>query len=360
MNILFWVPYPREGASNRYRVEQYLPYLTGSGIKYVLHPFWSREGYKILYRPGYFFIKMYYFFLGTFSRVKDIFSIGRYNIVFIHREAYPIGGAIFEKMIGMLGKPVIFDFDDAIFLPANSHQNNFIKMLKCPGKIKEIIRDSRCVIAGNEYLADFAKKFSKNVVVIPTSIDTDEFIPAPGKDLKSEIVVGWIGSGTTVGFINIIRGAIVRLSDKYPHIVFKIVGGDISIGHLKNVISKPWSLEEERADLSTFDIGIMPMDDNLWTKGKCGFKAILYMSMGIPCVSSPVGVNNNIIQDGISGFLARDEDDWFNKLSSLIEDGGLRIKIGAAGRKVVEEKYSVKANVKKVLDVITKSLRQDK
>jgi glycosyltransferase involved in cell wall biosynthesis len=352
MNILFWVPYPTEGASNRYRVEQYLPYLEDARVTYRLHPFWTGEGYEILYKPGNVLKKMSHFMVGTISRIKDLFLMWRYDVVFIHREAYPVGGAFFERALKLFGKPVVFDFDDAIFLPAISYQNSFARVLKQPEKIKGIVKNSSFVIAGNDYLADFAIKFNSKVKVIPTSVDTDKFRPVIKKTPTEEITIGWIGSGTTIGFVKTLKNAIIRLDEKYDNIVFKVVGGNLSDKDLHNIINKPWSLSEEIDDINSFDIGIMPMDDNDWTRGKCGFKAILYMSMGIPSVCSPVGVNNEIVSDGVNGFLADSEDEWVEKLSRLIEDKDLRSRMGALGRKTIEEKYSVKVNAPKFLDVI--------
>ena len=358
MKILFWVPYPTEGASNRYRVEQYLPQLEAAGITYSLRPFWASAGYRILYKRGNLLKKIYYFILGTASRLIDLLCIARYDMVFIHREAYPIGGAFFEKALSLIGKPVIFDFDDAIFLPASSHQNSFIKILKDPAKIMEIAKKSNYVIAGNNYLAEFAYRFNPNVKVIPTSIDTDRFFSKTGEGFKKEVTIGWIGSGTTIKFVYAIREAIIRLSKKYDNVIFKIIGGDLDIENLHNIVNKPWSLSEEIEDLRSFDIGIMPMADNAWTRGKCGFKTILYMSMGIPSVCSPVGVNKEIISDGENGFLADGEDEWVEKLSRLIEDKDLRARIGSTGRKTIEERYSVKVNAPEFLSIIRQAYSQ--
>lgn len=357
MRVLFLVPYPIEGASNRYRVEQYLPYLKREGVKYSLHPFWGSLAYKILYKNGYYFQKVFFFICATISRIFDILSIFRYDIVFIHREAYPIGGAFFEAIISMSGKPVIFDFDDAIFLPASSRPNNFIERFKNPGKVASIIRRSEYVISGNSFLADFALRYNRSVSVIPTPIDTDKYYPDNGKP-ADKIIIGWIGSATTLDFLDPMRDIFRRLIKEYPNISFKIVGGKFSVNGLSGVTSKPWSLEEEIGDLKTFDIGIMPMPDNDWTRGKCGFKAILYMSMGIPCICSAVGVNKEIIIDGLNGFLAETQDEWFEKLSRLIKSPQLRRNLGAAGRARVEEKYSLRVNAPKYFEVFKKAYQE--
>jgi len=351
MRVLFWVPYPTEGASNRYRIEQYLPYLKKGGINYFLHPFWSSSAFKILYKTGRHFTKFYYFILGTVYRIFDLVRIFRYDIVFIHREAYPIGGAFFETILSIFKKPFIFDFDDAIFLPASSPSNNFIERFKKPDKLATIITKSKYVIAGNPYLADFALQYNPRVCVIPTPIDTVNYYPNDKKH-SDEVVIGWMGSTTTSHFLNMMRDTFIILSKRFPHIKIKVVGSNFSIKGLSNIISKPWSLKEEIEDLRTFDIGIMPMPDNVWTNGKCGFKAILYMSMGIVCVCSRVGVNKEIITDGVNGFLADKEDEWIKKLSFLIEDPELRQRIAIAGRRTIEDKYSINVNAPKFLEII--------
>lgn len=350
MKILFWVPYPTEGPSNRYRVEQYLPYIKKEGIVCYLHPFWSSSAFRVLYKRGYYFRKVYFFILGTLLRILDLLQIFKYDLVFIHREAYPIGGVFFETILSILKKHFIFDFDDAIFLPASSRSNSFIGKFKNPNKVAKTIKLSSYVIVGNQYLADFALEYNPKVYVIPTPIDTDRYYPIKdNKESDDKIVIGWMGSITTINFLNMLEDAFIQLSKRFPDIIIKIVGGDFFIKGLGNVISKQWLFNEEIEDLKTFDMGIMPMPDNQWTKGKCGFKAILYMSMGIPTISSCVGVNKEIITDGVNGFLADTEREWVQKLTLLIEDRELRKRIGFSGRVTVEERYSVKVNAPKLL-----------
>lgn len=363
MRILFWVPYPTEGASNRLRIEQYCPYLEKFDIKFSIRAFWSKSAFSVLYKKRHLFKKLLFFILGTLFRVFDILQIlHRYDIIFIHRESHPIFGTLFDAILSASGKPIIFDFDDAIFLPASSRTNIFAKKFKNPEKIINIIKISKHIIAGNNYLADFALKYNRAVTVIPTVIDTQTYYP----DLNfknrqlDKVVIGWMGSATTIDFVALLENVFIELSKKYKNIEFKIVGGEFFIPSLSNVRAKPWSLREEIDDLRDFDIGIMPMPDNEWTKGKCGFKAILYMSLGIPTVCSPVGINKDIVTEGVNGLLADKEDEWIKKLSILIESAELRRKIGLAGRKTVEEKYSLIANAPKFLAVINKVYNDNK
>lgn len=353
MKVLFWVPYPHEGASNRFRVEQYFSYFKKESIEPVLHPFWSNTAFKVLYEKGNYFKKIFFFLSGTALRFLDIFQVSKYDVVFIHREAFPLGSCFFESIISFFKKPIVFDFDDAIFLPFASPQNNFIEKFKKPEKVAKIIKLSNYVIAGNDYLAEFALRHNRNVSVIPTPVDLDKFYPI-ARNAREKVVIGWIGSITTTDFLKEMKGVFAKLSRRFDNVEFKIIGGNFDNGEIPSVICIPWSLGQEVDQLRTFDIGIMPMPDNEWTRGKCGFKAILYMSMAIPSVCSPVGMNKEIITDGVDGFLAANEDQWVEKLTLLIENLGLRRKMGVEARKTVEEKYSVKVNAPKFIDILKK------
>lgn len=351
MRILFWVPYPKEGASNRYRVEQYLPYLEKSGIKCCVHSFWSRSAYKILYERGHYPKKTAALILGTLLRLLDILLINKYQAVFIHREAHPLGGAVLEKIIAALKKPIIFDFDDAIFLSASSSANSSLDKFKKPGKIKEIIKVSSQVIAGNRYLFDFASNYNKAVTIVPTCIDTDKFYPSPDNK-PGKVVIGWMGSVTTVGYLEELRDVFIVLLDRFPDLQLKIVGGKLSLDGNRRLINKRWSLDDEIEDLRSFDIGIMPVADNKWAQGKCGLKAIMYMSMGIPCVCSDVGVSKEIIQNGVNGFLVKSKQEWIEKLSFLINHPQARKEMGLSGRVIAQERYSLQVNAPVILDII--------
>jgi len=356
MKILFLVPYPTEGASNRLRVEQYLPFLRQEGIEYRVRPFVSRGFYRILYLRGHYIKKVAYFILCTINRLFDIIRAINFDIVFIHREAYPIGPPVIESLLRMLGKKIIFDFDDAIFLPSTSKTNVFVERFKNPNKVANIIRMSDYVIAGNAYLKNYADKFNKNIAVIPTPIDTDRYSRVPNaKKEKERIVIGWMGSVTTQDYLESMKEVFLSISREFHSVHFKIVGGKIDLNGVKNVEFKEWRLEEEIPDLLDFDIGIMPMPDDHWTRGKCGFKIILYMSMGIATVCSPVGVNTDIIKDGENGFLAEDSREWVDKLSRLIKDTDTRGYFSRKGRELAEHFYSLKVNAPQFIGVLKKT-----
>jgi len=352
MRILFLVPYPTEGASNRFRVEQYLPYLKEKGIDFEIRPFVSSKFYRILYLKRYFIKKIFFFILSSIARIFDIFKALRYDVIFIHRESYPLGPPFIERILKLFKKKIIFDFDDAIFLPASSGSNVFIERFNRYGKVPEVITLSDHVITGNNYLEDFALKYNENITVIPTPVDTERYVTARRKENNNEVIIGWIGSKTTSIFLEPMRDTFKFLLGKYPNLKIKVVGGEFDTKGIKRLENIVWSLEREIEVLQSFDIGIMPMSDSKWTRGKCAFKTILYMSVGIPCVSSPVGITVDIIENDVNGFLANSDSEWKEKLSILIESPDLRRKMGENARKTAIEKYSVRTNVPKFLGVL--------
>ncbi len=341
LRVLFLVPYPTEGASNRVRVEQFMPYLKTKGIMSKIRPFFNTRFYRIVYLPHRYPEKIFWFLVCTFNRLLDIFRAIRYDIVFIHREAYPLDGAIIESILYKMKKPIIFDFDDAIFFPNTSPQNMYIERFKKPQKVSRIIEMSSHVIAGNSYLKDFASRYNNKITVIPSSVDTEKYRPTPPRADKKEIVIGWIGSNTTKDFLRDLEDVFVQLSGRYKNLVFKFVGADFPRMKVNNVVNKKWSLRDEVSDLQSFDIGIMPLPDNEWAKGKCGFKAILYMACGLPVVASPVGANLEIIENERTGFFASTNEEWIDRLSRLIEDEALRRSMGERGRTRAIERYSL-------------------
>ncbi|MFC1590131.1 glycosyltransferase family 4 protein [Candidatus Omnitrophota bacterium] len=355
MKVLFLVPYPSEGASNRIRVEQFISYLEGKGVSCKVRPFVNSRFFRILYEPHRFLEKIFWFIAATLNRALDIIRALSSDIVVIHREAYPFGGPFFESLLHKMGKPFVFDFDDAIFLANTSEHNIYIERFKKPEKVSRIIRMASWVIAGNDYLKSYAERFNKRVTVIPSSIDTDRYAPAAGRDEpKDSIVIGWIGSNTTRVFLYELEETFRDLFRKYENVKLKVVGARFYSERLKSVINEEWSLERELKALRSFDIGIMPMPDNEWTRGKCGFKAILYMACGIPVVASSVGVNAKIVEEGVTGFLVKDKAGWRNRLSLLIEDGQLRRRMGEKGRKRIVNSYSVGLTASIFYDTLNK------
>lgn len=340
MRVLFIVPYPTEGPSNRFRVEQYLPHLKRKGIYYSVRPFYNSSIYRILYKKGYYIRKAIFLCFFMLRRIRDVFSARSYDVIFIHREAYPFVGYIFEWLFRFFGKKLIYDFDDSIFL-------------KKPLKIKKIISISDFVISGNEFLKNYASHYNSNIFVLPTCIDTQIYKPKTKSSNKDKVIIGWIGTSFTAIYLDMLKDVYPVLAKRFKNIEFRIVGGYLRNPNLP-LVYKDWALDSEVNELQEFDIGVMPLFDDDWAKGKCAFKIIQYMAVGIPTVASRVGMNVEIIEDGKDGFLVSNQNEWINKLSLLIEDRRLRENMGKLGRIKIENLYSVEANKQKYIDILEK------
>lgn len=354
MKILFIEPYPTEGPSSRYRVEQYIPYLREQGLDCTVRPFVSSRFYKILYKKGFYLKKAFFFLQSCLGRISDFLAAFRYDVIFIHLEAFPLGPPVLEWVWAKAGKKIIYDLDDAIYMGVTSPANRFLKYLKFPNKVKTILKLSRHVITCNEYLADYAAKCNKNITVIHTSVDTEKFKPEI-REGDGIVTIGWIGSHTTTQYLEKLKDVFRRLSLKH-RFRLKIIGAadhDMQISGIE-VIDKDWNLENEIKEFKSLDIGVYPLPDNEWTAGKTGFKTIQYMSVGIPCVVSDAKPNRVIVEDGVNGFLAKTDDEWIDRLSRLIEDPALRERIGVAGRKMVVARYSLQVNAPKTFEIIQK------
>lgn len=273
-----------------------------------------------------------------------------YDIIFIQREAFMTGTTRFEKNLKASGKKIIFDFDDAIWLPNISEGNKRFEWLKDSAKTSSLISMADLVIAGNDYLAEYGRQYNRNVRIIPTTIDTTYHRKMQESGAKSGICIGWTGSHTTITHFEYAIPFLKKLKQRFgDRIYFKVIGDSLYANTELGIKGIAWKYETEISDLSEIDIGIMPLPDNEWTKGKCGLKGLQYMALEIPSVMSNVGVNSQIISDSVNGFLAENEEEWVEKISRLIEDASLRKRIGTAARKTVEEYYSVNSQKEQYL-----------
>ncbi len=352
MKILFLAPYPAyESPSQRYRFEHYLDKLKQDGIDYTYKPFLSLKAWTYFFQPGHVMKKTGAVLAGFCRRWGLMFTIARYDFVYVHREAAPIGPPVFEWIIAKIfRKKIIFDFDDAIWVPVASQYNRIAKFTKWPSKVATICKLSYKVSVGNSFLADFAKKYCKDVQIVPTVVDTEVVHnKMQNQDIENPIV-GWTGTITTLQYLQLAVPALLKLQQKIDFSVVVIANFDPQLP-LKKYRFIKWKKETEVTDLLSMHIGLMPLADTDIEKGKCGFKAIQYLSLGIPAVVSPVGANVEVVDDGKNGFVADTEDEWMSAIEKLIKDSELRKKMGAAGRKKIVEKYSVQSSYKQFLSL---------
>ena len=351
MKKVLFIAHHRKDRSpgQRYRFEQFFSYLEENGLSCKLANIITEEDDRVLYSHGNYFKKAKIAWRAVRTRSRNLKTIKEFDLVVIYREAVLTGSIYFEKKLAKKGVPVLYDFDDAIWVKDVSEGNQMLSFLKNSDKIKKILPMVTHVTVGNTYLKEFAIRYNKNVTIIPSTVDTDKYKKI-NSSKKGVVTIGWVGSHTTIKHFETIVPVLVKLKKTYQEkIEFIVVGDPLYRNELLNIEGIPWSNHKEVENFNMLDIGIMPLPNDKWTKGKCGMKGLLYMSVNKPAVMASVGMNTEIVKDGINGFLADSEEEWYSVLSNLIEDQSLRERIGDAGRKTVEESYSMDSQKDKYL-----------
>jgi glycosyltransferase involved in cell wall biosynthesis len=340
----------------RYRFEQWDPLLRERGVDITYAPFEDEELHALVYQPGMMSQKLRLVTRALGRRLSLLRKVKDYDVVYILREAALLGPPIFERLIHQSGVPIVFDFDDAIFVSYRSPSNGYLSYLKFASKTKTICRISSHVMVGNPYLAEYARQVNDRVTVIPTTIDTEKYQVPPPKSSSGPPVIGWTGSYRTVQHLDTLRGPLKKLAER-ESFRLRVIGTPAYDCPPVDVEAMRWRADTELEDLGAIDIGVMPLPDDKWSKGKCGLKALQFMALGIPTVCSPVGVNTDIIQDGENGFIAGTEDEWVDKLTRLLHSHELRQRLGHAGRVTVEQKYSAVTQAPRVYEIFKSVLR---
>ena len=354
MRILFITPYPfDEAPSQRFRFEQYYDLLKSNKIEFDSRSFFDQGTWEILYKPGHKLHKVFGTMMGFVRRMLLMFTVLRYDKVFIHREATPIGPPIFEWIIAkVLRKRIIYDFDAAIWLSNTSANNTIVAGIKWHGKVGSICKWSWKVSCGNDYLCDYARQFNTNVFLNPTTINTEHYHNRIQNQETDDVILGWTGTHSTVEYLEPLVPVLQKLEQKHSF-KFVVISNREPQFQLRSLVYVPWEKDSEISDLLRFHVGIMPLTDDKWAKGKCGFKALQYMALGMPAVASPVGVNTKIIDDGINGYLCETPEQWENALTALLTNRQQRVAMGKSARKKIEDYFSVRANSSFFLSMFT-------
>lgn len=352
--ILFLSPYPVDKApSQRLKYEQYFSIFENTGYDITTKSFVSEKLWDILYLPGFIIQKLFFTKLGYIKRFFTLFSIRKYDIIYVHLWVTPIGPPIFEWLTIKLAKKVVYDIDDMVFLGHSSDANKLWKNLKGKSKMIYLMKKANHVITCTPKLDEFVKQYNKNTTDISSTVDTcNRYIAKSNYQNKEQIVLGWSGSHSTSKYLYLLSNVFKELSKKHN---FKlVVMGDKNFKiEGVNVEAIEWREDIEINTLQKFDIGLYPLPDEDWVYGKSGLKAIQYMALGIPTIATAIGANFRIIKNGINGFLVNpfDDEGWLNKMELLIKDVNLRKKLGKAGRKTIEKNYSIEVNKKKYLTI---------
>lgn len=358
MKRILFIASHRQGRApgQRFRFEMFFDELEKAGMDYELSYLLDEKDDAIFYRKGHYLKKLGIAVKSYQKRLKDLKRINEFDLVVIFREALMTRSLFFEKGVAKAGVPIVFDFDDAIWIRDVSKANRAIAWVKNPNKIKSILPLCAGVTAGNAYLAEFAKAFNRHVYVIPSTIDEVFHHPLAIDDRK--VTIGWSGSMTTMMHFEHIINVMRQLRAKHgSNIELLTIGAKSQYADELDIQFIPWNAADENDDLNRIDIGLMPLPEDTWSQGKCGMKALLYMAAGKATIASPVGVNIDIIEHGKSGFLASTESEWFEYIDRLITDEQLRNQIGMAGREKVVQKYSKQAWKETLIDVYKKAMK---
>jgi glycosyltransferase involved in cell wall biosynthesis len=318
-------------AASRYRVLQYIPYLQSKGVEATvsLYPRTLKENFRFFN------------------------SLSQYDIVFLQRKRFN------QPRLGLLRrrtKRILYDFDDSVMY-RNSKAKDPISSSR-RRRFVQMVKNSDFVIAGNEFLKSEVIPFNQDVEVIPTTIDEERYPLKAYPARQERVTLGWIGDHGSIHYLEKMRPIFERIGERYPRAELKIVCDTFFDCDRMKIVKKNWSSEEEVADLQGFDIGLMPLVDDPWSWGKCGLKIIQYQGVGVPVVCTPVGINKDLVEDGVNGFYAMAPEEWEKRLCLLIENSELREQMGREGRKRVLRNYTYQACAPHLLSILTRMMEK--
>ena len=347
--IFLFPKYTRAGASSRYRIYQYLETIESAGLTTKVSPLFDDAYLSHKYESGnVYFIDLLRAF---FRRVSGVLTVPRDAVVFIEYELLPYCPALLERWLKWRGCKLVFDYDDAIFHQYDTNPNLWVRYL-LGGKIASVMKMASTVIAGNEYLASYARRSgARDIEVLPTVIDLLRYRLKDEKCIPNVLTIGWIGSPSTARYLNEIAPALAEICKSGLARICLVGSGPIKLPGVPVEIID-WHEDYEVEYIRRFDVGIMPLPDEPWARGKCGFKLIQYMACGLPVVASPVGVNSEIVKNEVNGYLATTIDEWVIALNALLQNQQKRRQMGERGRQLVQEKYCLNITAPRLLEVL--------
>lgn len=343
--ILLLCPHPENVApGQRLKYEQYFAYLRAQGYDITVSPFQTLALWKILYKKGNLLKKVFWVLYGYGLRLLDLLRMPFYDGVFVFLLVTPLGPPIFERLCRFLARRMIYDIDDLVFLNRTSAANRIIAPLKGSGKYFYLMKCADHVITCTPYLDEVVRKYNTRTTDISSTINTDTYLPKSVYANDHRLVIGWSGSFSTSPYLKLLEGALRKLKARGVDFLLLVIGDAGFKMEGIEVEALPWVEATEVRDLSRLDIGLYPLPDEQWVYGKSGLKALQYMALGVPTIATAIGANYRVIEDGVSGYLVKNEEEWLDRLEKLARDAQLRAEIGRAARTRVVERFSIKAN----------------
>jgi glycosyltransferase involved in cell wall biosynthesis len=333
------------------RFEQYYSYFAENGYDLATSSFVHEQFWNIIYKPGHVLRKAWYTVWGYLRRIRDLLSLRCYDIVYLHLWATPLGPPVVEFAVRQLAKRLIYDIDDMIFLDVSSRANPLINKLRGRRKPLYLMKQADHVIVGTPALESIARQYNRNVTDISATICTAVYVPSNRYGNEDSIVLGWSGSHSTSQYLYLLNEVFRRLAGRLRFRCL-VIGDPDFVMEGVDCEAIPWNEASEVRDLQRIDIGLYPLPDDPWVHGKSGGKAVQYMALGIPTIATDIAANRRIIEDSVSGFLVRTDDEWLDRIEKLAKCPELRSRIGHAAREVVVRRFSVNSNRDTYLSVL--------
>ena len=355
--ILIICPFPINTVpGQRLKYEQYLNYLSQNGYKIEVIPFFNLSTYKIIYTNSNFLRKVFGTLQGYFFRILNLYKVYKSDGIYIFLNVVPLGPSLIEWLYIKLAKKTIYDIDDMVFQLRTTSSNKISKYFKSKGRYYFLLKEANHCITCTPELDKIAKKYNKNTTDISSTINTKTYIPVNTYNKKEDLIIGWTGSHSTVSYLHLLDDVLKQLAKKYTFKLLVMGTDSFKISGV-NVECVKWSTQKEIPTLQRMDIGIYPLPNDEWIKGKSGLKALQYMAMGIPVVASNLGCNDRVIENNISGLLVNTMEEWHKSISDLIEQDNLRRFLGQNARLRVEKYYSIEANKNTYLSIFNSNFK---
>jgi len=343
-HILIVCPYPEnEVPGQRLKYEQYFECFRRNGYKISVSPFIEPRFFKILYLPGHYTPKIVGVLWGYAKRCLQIVRLPFYDGIYVSLYVTPFGTSFFERLFRLFSKRMIYDIDDLVYEGRASKYNYMVAPLRWSGKYFYLMKAADQVFISTPYLESVVRRYTSKIAYIPVTVNTERYFPVQQYSNDTRLVLGWSGSHSTAPYLRLLETVLRSLREQYDFRLLVIGAPDFRIEGLDGE-AIPWNEATEVEDLQRIDIGLYPLPDEEWVLGKGGGKALQYMACGIPTVATAIGANFRVIEDGVSGFLVKSDEEWKARLGELMSDPDLRRRIGQQGRARVVKYNSVFAN----------------
>jgi hypothetical protein len=355
LRLSAFTKYGPMAASTRQRLLQYIPHLERAGIRIDCHALLADDYVQSIATGGGFskaeIARSY------LRRMRTLMGGASADLIWVYAELFPYLPASFERLAFRSGRPVIYDFDDAFFHQYDDHPQPLLRRALA-GKLEPLVRGAKACACGNAYLEAYAQQFNDRTILLPTVVDGTLYRTVEAERPEQGLpVIGWIGSPSTYKYLQPLLPLLERFVEgKQASVLIVGAGKAAEADRRPGFDFRDWTEESEVGDVQSMDIGLMPLPDEKWARGKSGYKLVQYMACGLPVVASPVGVNSEIVRQQVTGYLAESSGDWHEALARLLRDPALRRAMGMEGRRRFEEHYSLEVHAPRLISLIRESV----